>query len=305
MGRYLCRRLAHGVFVIFCVVTLVFFLARLGGDPAALMLPPSATLEDIELFRREMGFDKPLGQQYLSFLSDAVKGDFGKSYRHGQPALQLVMERLPATIKLSLLSIAIALTLAMPLGILAATRRNSIWDSISLVISLFGQSFPAFWFGIMLILIFAENLRLLPASGAGDFKYLILPAITLSAQTTAIVTRLLRASLLEVLGSDYIRTARSKGLTERKILFVHALKNAAIPVITVIGLQTGSILGGAVVTETVFAYPGMGRLAIQAISNRDFAVVQAFVVVMAMIIVSINILVDLIYTVLDPRIRVN
>lgn len=303
MLRRFMTQCAYAVFVVFCVVTVVFFITRLSGDPAALMVPPSASQQDIELLRHEMGFDQSLGVQYLNYMSKAVTGDFGVSYRHNQPAMQLVLDRLPATIKLTSLAMAIALIMAIPLGILSATKRNSFWDHSSLVVSLVGQSFPVFWFGIMLIMIFSEWLHLLPASGSGSILHLIMPAITLSSYTMAMVTRLLRSGLLEVLGADYVRTARAKGLTERVVLLRHALKNAAIPVITVIGLQIGPLLGGAVITETVFAYPGMGRLAIQAISNRDFTVIQAFVVIMAVIIVTVNLLTDVIYTLVDPRIK--
>ena len=302
MARYLIKRILYAIFVVFCVVTVVFFLTRLSGDPALLMAPPDATEEDLELLREQMGLNRPLIVQYGDFLFHAVQGDFGDSYHHNEPAMQLVLERLPATIKLSAFAMAIALVVSIPLGLLAAIKRDSIIDQFAVSLSLFGQSFPTFWMGIMLILIFAEKLRLLPASGSGGIEYMILPAITLSFMTTTMVTVLLRSSMLEVLGADYVRTARAKGVREKGVILGHALRNAALPVITAISLQIGPMLGGAVVTETVFSYPGMGRLAVQGISNRDFAIVQAFVVVMAVIIVSINLLTDLIYTLVDPRI---
>lgn len=250
-----------------------------------------------------LGLNKPLIVQYGEYLVRAVQGDFGMSYRHGEPAMQLVLDRLPMTMRLSGMALLIALLVALPLGLIAAVYRDSVLDQAAMTLSLFGQSFPTFWMGIMLILIFSETLRWLPTSGTGGIEYMILPAVTLSFQTTANVTMLLRSSMLEVLGTDYIRTARAKGVQERGVIVAHALRNAALPVITAISLQIGPMLGGAVVTETVFAYPGMGRLAVQAINNRDFTVVQAFVVVMAVIIVSINLITDLIYTVVDPRIK--
>jgi ABC-type dipeptide/oligopeptide/nickel transport system permease component len=218
--------------------------------------------------------------------------------------MQLVLERLPATLQLSAVALALALLIAVPLGILASVKRGSIFDQVSLIISLIGQAFPVFWLGILLIIVFAENLRWLPASGRGGAQHLVLPSLALSAYSTAIIMRLLRSSLLDVLGADFIRTARAKGLGGKAVLLGHALKNAALPVVTVVGLQVGALLGGAVITEEVFAYPGMGRLAVQAIANRDFTVIQAFVVLMAVVIVGINLLVDLLYAWLDPRVKV-
>ena len=303
MTRYVLKRLIYAVFVIFCVVTIVFFLTRLSGDPARLMAAPDASDEEILELREALGLNKPLIVQYGEYLVRAVQGDFGMSYRHGEPAMQLVLDRLPMTMRLSGMALLIALLVALPLGLIAAVYRDSVLDQAAMTLSLFGQRFPTFWMGIMLILIFSETLRWLPTSGTGGIEYMILPAVTLSFQTTANVTMLLRSSMLEVLGTDYIRTARAKGVQERGVIVAHALRNAALPVITAISLQIGPMLGGAVVTETVFAYPGMGRLAVQAINNRDFTVVQAFVVVMAVIIVSINLITDLIYTVVDPRIK--
>lgn len=284
------------------VSIIAFALTHLSGDPAALLLPPSATLDDIAVFRHAQGLDRPLPIQYLDFLGHAVRGDFGMSIRQGEPALGLVLDRLPATLELSGAALALALVVAIPLGIAAAVRRGSAVDQVGLLLSLLGQAFPVFWLGIILIIVFAEDLRWLPASGRGDLKHLVLPTVTLALYTIAIVTRLLRSSLIDVLSADFIRTARGKGLAERAVLVGHALKNAALPVVTVVGLQAGTLLGGAVITEEVFAYPGMGRLALQAIGNRDFAVVQAFVVVMAVLITAINLGVDLLYARLDPRV---
>lgn len=303
MFALLISRLLYAVAVVFGVSVAVFFLIRIGGDPSALFLPPEASLEEIANFRHLMGFDRPLPIQYFEFISRAVQGDFGMSLRYEQPAMQLVLDRLPATLELSGVALAMAILVAVPLAILAATFRGSAMDRTSLLVSLIGQSFPAFWLAIMLILIFSETFQFLPPSGRGSWQHLIMPAIVLATYSTAIITRLLRSSMIEVLQSDYIRTARGKGVSERKIVLKHALRNAAIPTLTVIGLQVGALLGGAVITEEIFAYPGIGRLAIQAIANRDFTVVQAFVLLMAVIIVGINLLVDLSYGLLDPRLR--
>lgn len=303
MANFLISRLLYAVLVLFGVSVAVFFLIRIGGDPSALFLPPEASIEDIERFRQLMGFDRPLLIQYWEFISRAVTGDFGMSLRYEQPAMEMVLDRVPATLELAGFAFVLSLAIAIPLAILAAAYRGSIIDRASLVISLIGQSFPAFWLAIMLILVFSETFRILPPSGRGGFANLIMPAIVLATYSTAIIMRLLRSSMIEVLQSDYVRTARSKGVREQNVVLSHALRNAAIPTMTVIGLQVGALLGGAVITEEVFAYPGIGRLAIQAISNRDFTVVQAFVLFMAVIIVSINLLVDLSYGLLDPRLR--
>lgn len=283
---------------------IAFGLTHLSGDPAALLLPPSATPDDIALFRHEAGLDRPLAVQYADFLAHAVRGDFGRSIRHDEPAMGLVLERLPATIELGASAFVLTLAVAVPLGILAAVRRGSVLDQASLLLSLVGQTFPTFWLGIVLIIVFAQDLRWLPASGRGTPANLVLPSITLAVFSIAIVTRLLRSSLIEILSLEYIRTARGKGLGERTILLRHALRNAALPVVTVVGLQVGALLGGAVITEEVFAYPGMGRLAIQSIANRDFAVIQAFVVLTATIITLANLVVDLLYAWIDPRVTV-
>lgn len=303
MTAYVVRRVLYAAIVIFGVSVAVFFLIRLGGDPSALMLPPESSVEEIAKFRAQMGFDRPLLVQYADFLADAARGEFGRSLRYQQPAMQLVLERVPATLELSGAALLLSLVVSVPLAILAAVHRGSPIDRIGLLVSLFGQSFPAFWLAIMLILLFSEVWPIFPPSGRGELRHLVLPAVALAAYSTAIITRLLRSSLIEVLGSDYVRTARGKGLSERVIVYRHALRNAAIPTLTVVGLQVGALLGGAVITEEIFAYPGIGRLAIQSISNRDFTVVQAFVILTAVLIVTINLTLDLLYAALDPRLR--
>lgn len=303
MLRYLVTRLLYAAAVIAGVSVLVFFMIRLGGDPTALFLPPETSAAEIARFRHQLGFDRPLGVQYLEFATRALRGDFGQSLRYQQPAMALVLERLPATLQLAGAALLLSAIVGIPLGVLAAVRRNSNLDRGGLVVSLLGQSIPTFWLGLMLILLFSETLRWLPASGRGSLAHLVLPAIALAGYSTAIIMRLLRSSMLEVMQADYIRTARGKGLTEFAVIARHALRNAAVPTLTVVALQVGALLGGAVITEEVFAYPGMGRLAIQAIANRDFAIVQAFVLFMAVVIVSINLAVDVAYVVIDPRLK--
>ncbi len=303
MAAFIAGRVLYALGVVFGVSVAVFFLVRIGGDPSALFLPPETSAAEIARFRTLMGFDRPLIVQYWDFITDALQGDFGRSLRYQQPAMQLVLERVPATLELSGAALLLSLVIAVPLAILGAVHRGSIFDRLGLLVSLFGQSFPAFWLAIMLILLFSEVWPLLPPSGRGGLRNLVLPATALAAYSTAIITRLLRSSLIEVLSSDYVRTARGKGLSERAIVYGHALRNAAIPTLTVIGLQVGALLGGAVITEEIFAYPGIGRLAIQSITNRDFTVVQAFVVLTAVLIVSINLTLDLVYAALDPRLR--
>jgi peptide/nickel transport system permease protein len=280
-----------------------FAILHLTGDPTALLLPQEATAEDRARFRHEMGFDDPLIVQYGRFLKGALRGDFGLSFRHNQPALQLVWDRMPATIQLTLAAMLISVSLAVPLGILSAVKRNSLLDHVGMIIALLGQSMPVFWLGIMLILIFGVKLRLLPSFGMGGIDHLILPALTLGMFTMARTARLTRSEMLEILGQEYIRTARAKGVPPGSVILRHALKNAAIPIVTVIGLEMGTLLGGAIITETIFAWPGVGRLTVQAIYNRDFPVVQAAVFTLACIFVLINFVVDILYTYLDPRVR--
>ncbi|HSB41831.1 MAG TPA: nickel ABC transporter permease [Methylomirabilota bacterium] len=303
MKSYLLRRLWQSLIVLFGVSVVVFLILHLTGDPAGLLLPPDATAEDIAKFRRAMGFDDPVAVQYLRFLKGAVRGDFGESLRHGEPAMDLVLERLPATFQLAGAGLLIALCLAIPAGIVSAVRRNTAVDYVSTVVALLGQAMPTFWLGIMLILVFSVRLSWLPSSGRGSLEHLILPAITLGLFTTARITRLTRSGMLEVLGQDYIRTARAKGVGESPVVWKHALKNASIPIVTIVGIELGTLLGGSVITETIFAWPGVGRLSVQAIFNRDYPVVQAAVFLLASTFVIVNFLVDVVYTYLDPRIR--
>jgi peptide/nickel transport system permease protein len=300
---YLLRRLWQSLLVLFGVSVVVFLILHLTGDPAALLLPPDATAEDIARFRTAMGFDDPVAVQYIRFLKGAVRGDFGESLRHGEPAMPLVVERLPATFQLAGAGLLIALALAIPAGIISAMKRNTAVDYIATVSALLGQAMPTFWLGIMLILVFSVRLNWLPSSGRGGLEHLILPAITLGLFTTARITRLTRSGMLEVLAQDYIRTARAKGVGESPVVWKHALKNASIPIVTIVGIELGTLLGGSVITETIFAWPGVGRLSVQAIFNRDYPVVQSAVFLLASTFVIVNFLVDIVYTYLDPRIR--
>ncbi len=308
MAQYIIRRLLQAVLVVFGVVTVVFIILNLTGDPVRLMLGEQASEEDITAIRRQLGLDRPLHEQYFTYLGNVVQGDFGGSIRQrGVPAMDLVLERYPATLRLALTALAFSVLLATIFGIISAVKRYSVLDNVVMFLALFGQSVPNFWLGIMLILIFAVNLGWLPSQGFGDGdpRYLILPMLALAATPLARLTRLVRSGMLEILGQDYIRTARAKGLREGMVVVRHALKNAAIPLVTIIGLDMGALLGGAVVTETIFAWPGVGLLVIESINGRDFPVVQAAVFVIATSFVLINLAVDLIYTWLDPRVRLS
>lgn len=306
MTQYIIRRLWQSVIVVFGVVTVVFFVLQLTGDPVRIMLGETASEEDIQNVRHRLGLDRPIHEQYLTFLGKAVRGDFGESIRQrGQPAMGIILSRYPATLQLAFLALAFSVTLATVLGVIAAVKRYSLVDNVVMFLALIGQSVPNFWLGIMLILIVAVQLGWLPSQGSGDgsLRYLILPMLTLAAPGLARLTRLVRSGMLEILSQDYIRTARAKGLRDGRIVFGHALKNAAIPLVTVIGLDLGALLGGAVVTEQIFAWPGVGLEVIMAINGRDFPVVQAAVFLVAVSFVLINLIVDLLYTWLDPRVR--
>jgi len=304
MTRFLVRRAGQSVIVLWVVVTFVFFLVRLSGDPVALMLPEDASAQDAAALRHQLGLDRALGQQYALFLGAALRGDFGVSLRQNQPSLGMVLARMPATLSLAGVAVALTVLIAVPIGVLAATRPNGWLDQLARAAAVVGQSMPVFWLGILLILLFAVRLRVLPAFGEGGLRHALLPGITLAAYSAPVTMRMLRSNLLDVLYADYVRTARAKGLAERVVLYKHAVRNAAIPVLTVFALRIGVLLGGAVVTEQVFAYPGMGQLVLQAIAQRDYPVVQAFVAVVACLIVALNLVLDLGYALLDPRVRV-
>jgi peptide/nickel transport system permease protein len=299
----------QSIFVVAGVSLLVFFILFQTGDPTLLMASPDATQEEIDELRRIMGFDRPWYVQYWDFASDAIRGDFGTSFRQGQPVFSLILERLPATLRLAGAAFLISVVVSIPIGIVSATRRNTIWDTMAMGFALLGQSLPVFFLGVMLIWVFAGLLGWLPSFGQGDgsigstLKHLILPSVTLATFSLARNARLVRSSLLEVLGLEYIKTARSKGLAERLVIYRHALRNALIPVVTIFGLEFGTLLSGAVITETVFAWPGVGRLIILAVQQRDFPVVVGAVTIIATLFVFLNLIVDLLYGVIDPRVR--
>jgi len=301
---YVAGRLATALLVILGVSVVSFFLTFLTGDPAEIMLPPGATAAQIEKFRVEWGFDDPLLVQYWRFLKRAVHGDFGISLRHGQSSLPLIVARLPATLQLTVTAMLLAIALAVPLGVLAATHRGGPIDLLAMGVALVGQSVPNFWLAIMMILLFAVSWGLLPTSGRGGVAHVVMPAAAIAINLMALLTRLVRSTMIEMLSEDYVRTARAKGLRELFVTSRHALPNALIPLVTVVGLQFGYILGGAVVIETIFTWPGVGLFTIQAILNRDYPVVQASVFILATAVVLINLTVDLLYVWLDPRIRV-
>jgi peptide/nickel transport system permease protein len=307
VSAYLVARLGQAVVVVFGVVTFVFILLNITGDPARLMLPPTASEEDVQNFRHQYGLDRPLYVQFGAYLGHVVRGDFGVSLqRTGYPAMQAVADTYPATVKLAVSAFLLTVLVSFPLGIAAAMKPYSAVDNVVMFVALFGQSMPNFWLGIMLIMVFAVQFHVLPSEGygdGGDLRHLILPAITLAVQGIGLLTRLVRSQILDVLSEDYIRTARAKGQSEVGVFLRHALKNAAIPLVTILGLNVGGLLGGAVITETVFSWPGVGQLAIAAINAHDFPVVQADVFVIATSFVMVNLAVDLLYGWLDPRIR--
>jgi ABC-type dipeptide/oligopeptide/nickel transport system permease component len=304
MATYLVRRLGLAVFVVWGVVTMVFVVMRLvPGDPANAILGIDATQEEVEQLRSKLGLDRSIPEQYAIFVRQAAGGDLGRSTYSGQPALELIVERLPATIRLAIAALVLASIAAFVFGVTAALRANSVLDKFISFVTILGQSLPDFWIGLMLILVFSGILRLLPTFGSDTLQHLILPAVTLALPLMGATTRLVRSGMLEILGQDYIRTARAKGLKESLVVRRHAVKNMLIPVVTVFGLRLGYLLGGSVIVETVFSWPGVGNAIIFAISSRDYSVVQAATLVVAISFVAINLAIDLIYVLLDPRIR--
>ena len=300
---YLLRRLFQSLIALWGVLTIVFLILHLSGDPALLMIPQGATQQDLARLRQDMGLDRPLAVQYAIFLANAVRGDFGTSFLQRQPALGLVLDRVPATLQLALSALLLSVVAGVSTGVVSAWRRNTWWDRAAMVLALVGQATPSFWLSIMLILVFAVWLKWLPPSGYGSPQQLVLPAFTLGILSTATISRMTRSSMLEVLGQEYVKVARAKGLQERTVLFRHAMRNAAIPVVTLVALELGVLLSGAVIVETIFAWPGIGRLAVDSILARDFPVVQAIVFLASAIYIVLNLLTDLLYTAIDPRIR--
>lgn len=323
MGRYLFRRLLQSIFVIFGVTLVTFFTLHLAGDPTYLYVSDRATDEEIATIRANLGFDRPVPVQYLEFVTNMAQGDFGTSLKTRTPALPLVLERLPATIELTLFAMTLALSIAIPVGIFTALRRGTVFDGGVMMFAIVGQSIPSFWLGIMLILFVGLKVDWIPISGHvpvltpaldGDFataagnipeaiRHLLLPGITIAVFSISRNARLVRSTMLEVLNQDYIRTAHAKGLSRMRVIIGHALRNALIPVITMIGLEFGFLLSGVVVVETVFSWPGVGRLVFNSINQRDIPVVQSAVVMFSLLFVFLNLIVDLLYVQLNPRVR--
>jgi peptide/nickel transport system permease protein len=305
VGAFLVRRLWQAAFVLLAVTVLVFLMIYLGGDPVRALVPLDTAQADVENIRHQYGLDAPLWRQYLTFLLRAAGGDMGESFKFHVPAMGLALSRLPATGLLALASLLLAALVSLPLGLLGAARPGSRWDHAATGVSVLAISTPGFWLGIVLILVFAGELRWFPTSGAGGLDHLVLPAITLSASSVGLLTRLVRASVAEVLRQRYLVTARAKGLPDRVVVIRHALRNALIPIVTVAGLQLGTLLGGSVIIETVFAWPGVGLLLVQAINARDLPLIRASVLLVAMLFLVINLLTDVAYSYIDPRIRLS
>ena len=300
---FLGTRLARAFVALWLVSTVVFVVMRLSGDPVPLLLPPDAPRSEIFRVRAELGLDRPIIVQYGVFLAHIARGDFGRSIHFREPAMKVVAGYLPASLQLALTAFVIAALIAVPIGLLSAIRRNTLIDHVTMAVALVGQSAPTFFLGILFILTLSLQAGLFPTSGRGDWRNLVLPALTLGAFAMASIARLTRSAMLEVLNADFVRTARAKGVSELFVVVKHTLRNAALPIITITGLQLGQLLAGAVVTETVFAWPGIGRLAIHSIYNRDYPVVQCTVFLSAVVFIVVNLLIDVLYGVLDPRLR--
>ncbi|MBS03171.1 MAG: ABC transporter permease [Gammaproteobacteria bacterium] len=303
MSQYIFKRLWQGAIAIIGALLIVFVAQRLAGDPVALMLPMEATEEDFAAMRAQLGLDRPFIVQFGIFFMDALRGEFGTSYHWNQPAMDLLLDRLPATLELAMAGLVFAIALSVPLGVLSAVYRGGWIDSAAKIFAMLGQAMPSFWVGLLLIVLIAVELQWLPAYGRGTFAHLILPAIALGWYPVAAMTRTLRSSMLDILESDYVRMERAIGLPEGQIVWRYALRNAAVPLVTMIGVYFANMLGGAFVIEVVFAWPGVGRTVVEAVFARDFPVVQAGVVLASVVFVVVNLLVDLSYGFIDPRIR--
>jgi peptide/nickel transport system permease protein len=306
MVRFIFRRLFQAVIVLFGAATIAFFILRvIPGDPARLMLPENATKGELQQMREAMGLNLPIWSQYVIYFKQLITFDFGNSLNRGVSSMQLIMENLPATGILVFWAMVIAIVIAIPLGMLAAVKKNSLSDYAVSILAMLGQSVPSYWLGMMLILLVAVKWHLLPTTGYGSWNNLVLPAFTLAVYQLALIARLMRSSMLDVLHNDYVRTARAKGLSEFLVLFKHVFKNALIPTITMIGLQTGQLLGGAIITEYIFSWPGLGFLTVQSIQFRDYPMIQSLVIISALVFVIINFIVDILYAVIDRRIVVD
>jgi peptide/nickel transport system permease protein len=306
MKQNLWLRLLLIVPSVWLILTMIFLLIHIvPGDPVTQMLGPDAQSADVERFRHDLGLDLPIRVQYAHYLAGLARGNWGQSYRFRAPVFGLIFERYPATLELSLAALVVCLGIAIPAGVFSASRRGTARDRLTSVLTLLGLSVPNFALGPLLILLFSVELGWLPVSGRGGVSHLVLPALTLGAALAAILTRMVRGAMLEELHSDYVRTARAKGLAERAVLFHHAFPNALIPIVTIVGLQFGTLLAGTIVTETIFSWPGIGRLAVQAIQSRDYPLLQGCILVIALSYVLVNLLTDVLYALVDPRVRLS
>jgi len=303
MQRYILSSLAQSALVLIGVFVLVFFMVRLTGDPTAVMLAREASPQQVAAFRHEMGFDRPVLAQFGDFIAKALVGNFGNSLHYRTPALPLVLERLPASLELAFVALIMAVVIGIPLGLAGGGRPGGWSDLIGRGVGLFGQTIPTFWLALVMIIVFSVKLRWFPTSGRSDFRSVLMPAFALGLPTMGRIVRLTRSSVVEIMGEDYVRTARSKGLSARTVFYRHVLRNAAVSLISVIGIQFGYMLGGSVIIESVFAWPGLGRLAIESISIRDFPLVQAIALFTSVIVIALNLLTDIAYSFVDPRIR--
>lgn len=304
MARYIAGRLLQAAVSLLGVVTIIFFLVRLSGDPARLLAPQNATAADIARIRHQLGLDRSLWHQYGHFIGQAVHGNFGYSYVQAQPAMHIVLSRFPNTVELAVGALVVALGVGVPVGILSAVYRGKWPEKVLMPLVLVGQSMPAFWSGILLILVFSVKFHLFPSSGQGGLRALVLPSVTLGSLSLATVARMARGSFLEQLDREYVRTARAKGSSAVRVMFGHVFRNALLPLMTITGLEVANLLGGAVLTEVIFAWPGIGQLTVQSVNSRDFPVVQAVVILAAIVYVGVNLAVDLLYGVVDPRLRI-
>jgi peptide/nickel transport system permease protein len=300
---FLIRRLWHSVISLIAITFVVYLMLNASGDPASMLLPDTASAEMIAQVRHTLGLDEPLFLRYFRFLANALTGDLGTSFTYRRPAAEIVLHYVPATAQLALVGMTVALLISVPLGVLAARNHGNALDKLVLGVALLGQSVPVFWLGMIVIMVFSVNLGWLPTGGRGSWAHLILPGLTLGWFANGLMARLVRSCMLEVLNQDYIRTARSKGLPDRMVVLKHALRNAAIPVVTVAGLQLAAMMGGTVVTEIVFAWPGVGRLTLDAIAGRDYPVAMTAIIFIAFVFIVVNFVVDLTYSLIDPRVR--
>ncbi len=303
MQRYLLSRAVQSVLLLLGVIVLVFFLVRLTGDPARLMAPREASAEDIAEIRALMGFDRPLPVQFADFFTGAIRGDFGNSVHYRAPAMGMVIDRLPATVELALTALLFAVVVGVPLGVVGGSNPGSVWDSIARGLGLIGQTVPNFWIAMIFILVFSVNLGWFPSFGRGHWNSIVLPAVSLGLFPLGQIVRLMRSAVLEIRGEDYIRTAYSKGISDRRIYVAHVFRNAAIPLVSMLGVQFGYLLGGSIYIETIFSWPGLGRMIAESVAARDFPLVQAVAVFTSLVVVAMNLLTDVAYALIDPRIR--